>query len=63
MAAARPRWGVPPPMPQPDILGRNATSVGFRKYQTRVGAFNRFLRANGRNEEERELLAAKLVGR
>jgi Dyp-type peroxidase family len=55
--------GVPLPMPQPDILGRNGTFVGFRKYQSRVGAFNRFLRANGSTEEERELLAAKLVGR
>ncbi len=51
------------PMPQPDVLGRNGTYVGFRKYQSRVGAFNRFLRANGSTEEERELLAAKLVGR
>ena len=55
--------GVPLPMPQPDVLGRNGTYVGLRKYQTRVGAFNRFLRANGRTEAERELLAAKLVGR
>jgi deferrochelatase/peroxidase EfeB len=55
--------GVPLPMPQPEILGRNGTFVGFRKYQSRVGAFNRFLRANGNTEEERELLAAKLVGR
>ena len=55
--------GVPLPMPQPDILGRNGTFVGFRKYQTRVGAFNRFLRANGSTDAERELLAAKLVGR
>jgi Dyp-type peroxidase family len=55
--------GVPLPMPQPDILGRNGTYVGFRKYQSRVGAFNRFLRDNGSTEEERELLAAKLVGR
>jgi Dyp-type peroxidase family len=53
----------PLPMPQPDILGRNGTYVGFRKYQSRVGAFNRFLRANGSTEEERELIAAKLVGR
>jgi Dyp-type peroxidase family len=52
-----------PPMPQPDILGRNGTFVGLRKYQSRVGAFNRFLHANGSTEEERELLAAKLVGR
>ena len=55
--------GVPLPMPQPDILGRNGTFVGLRKYQTRVGAFNRFLHANGSTHEERELLAAKLVGR
>jgi len=55
--------GVLLPMPQPDILGRNGTYVGFRKYQTRVGSFNRFLQAHGRTEEERELLAAKLVGR
>jgi Dyp-type peroxidase family len=55
--------GVPLPMPQPDVLGRNGTYVGFRKYQSRVGAFNRFLRAHGSTEEERELLAAKLVGR
>src|SRR5215467_6507512 len=55
--------GVVLPMPQPDILGRNGTYVGFRKYQSRVGAFNRFLRDNGSTEEEQELLAAKLVGR
>lgn len=55
--------GVPLPMPQPEILGRNGTFVGMRKYQSRVGAFNRFLHANGRTEQERELLAAKLVGR
>jgi Dyp-type peroxidase family len=55
--------GIPLPIPQPDILGRHGTYVGFRKYQSRVGAFNRFLRANGSTEEERELLAAKLVGR
>src|SRR5262245_38000213 len=55
--------GVPLPMPQPEILGRNGTYVGMRKYQTRVGAFNRFLRANSSTEAELELLAAKLVGR
>jgi Dyp-type peroxidase family len=55
--------GVPLPMPQPDILGRNGTYVGLRRYQSRVGAFNRFLHANGSTEAERELLAAKLVGR
>jgi len=55
--------GFPLPLPQPEILGRNGTFVGFRKYQSRVGAFNRFLQAHGSTEAERELLAAKLVGR
>jgi len=55
--------GVPLAMPQPDVLGRNGTYVGLRKYQSRVGAFNRFLRENGQTHDDRELLAAKLVGR
>ena len=50
-------------MPQPEVLGRNGTFVGIRKYQSRVGAFNRFLQENAQSAEERELLAAKLVGR
>ena len=50
-------------MPQPELLGRNGTYVGIRKYQSRVGAFNRFLREHAETPEERELLAAKLVGR
>src|SRR5262249_58291362 len=36
---------------------------GFRNAQARVGGFNRFLRDHGSTEDERELLAAKLVGR
>ena len=55
--------GVPLPAPSPDVLGRNGTYVGLRKYQTRVGAFNRFLRVHAETDNERELLAAKLVGR
>ena len=55
--------GVPLPAPQPDVLGRNGTYVGLRKYQSRVGAFNRFLQAHAQTDDERELLAAKLVGR
>jgi deferrochelatase/peroxidase EfeB len=30
--------GVPLAMPQPDVLGRNGTYVGLRKYHSRVGA-------------------------
>jgi Dyp-type peroxidase family len=55
--------GVPLEMPNPEVLGRNGTYVAVRKYQTRVGTFNRFLHANGATPEERELLAAKLFGR
>jgi Dyp-type peroxidase family len=55
--------GVPLPAPKPEALGRNGTFVGLRKYQARVGAFNRFLQDNAQTESERELLAAKLVGR
>ena len=42
--------GVPLPAPQPDVLGRNGTFVGLRKYQSRVGTFNRFLRAHAETE-------------
>ena len=55
--------GVPLPAPRPEVLGRNGTYVGLRKYQSRVGTFNRFLQAHAKTEHERELLAAKLVGR
>jgi deferrochelatase/peroxidase EfeB len=55
--------GVPLPAPRPDVLGRNGTYAGLRKYQSQVGAFNRFLHEHAETDEERELLAAKLVGR
>ena len=55
--------GVPLEMPAPVVLGRNGTYVCVRKYQTRVGTFNRFLHANGATPEARELIAAKMFGR
>jgi Dyp-type peroxidase family len=55
--------GAPLPGPRPDVLGRNGTYVGLRKYQTLVGSFNRFLQAHAQTDDERGLLAAKLVGR
>ena len=55
--------GIPLAAPVPEVLARNGTYVGLRKYQSRVGAFNRFLQAHASAHEERELLAAKLVGR
>jgi len=55
--------GEPLQMPQPDALGRNSTFLAFRKYSSKVGAFNDYLKSHGKTEEERELIAAKLVGR
>jgi Dyp-type peroxidase family len=55
--------GVPLPAPQPDVLGRNGTYVGLRKYHSQVATFNRFLREHAQTEDERALLAAKLIGR
>jgi Dyp-type peroxidase family len=52
-----------PAMPQPEILGRNGTYLGFRKLHSRVAAFRQYLQANARSDAEQELLAAKLVGR
>ncbi len=37
--------GEPISMPSPDPLGRNGSFVVLRKYDSRVGAFNEFLRA------------------
>ncbi len=55
--------GVPLAMPTPRVLGRNGTFLGLRKYQSLVGTFNRFLRDHAQTDQDRELLAAKLVGR
>jgi Dyp-type peroxidase family len=52
-----------PPLPQPEILGRNGSYVVFRKLQTRVGAFRQYLRARAKDRADEELLAAKFVGR
>ena len=52
-----------PPMPRPDVLGRNGTYVVFRKLHQNVAAFRQYLRANAANTEDEELLAAKFVGR
>ena len=52
-----------PAMPQPEVLGRNGTYVGFRKLYSRVAEFRRYLRANAESPEDEELLKAKIVGR
>jgi Dyp-type peroxidase family len=55
--------GSLPPMPAPEILGRNGTYMVFRKLQTRVAAYRQYLRAKAKTREEEALLGAKIVGR
>ncbi len=50
-------------VPQPEILGRNGSYVAFRKLHQRVAAFRRYLKANARDADEEEFLAAKMMGR
>ncbi|WP_159914359.1 peroxidase [Pantoea sp. 18069] len=55
--------GVDAPLPQPEILWRNGSFMAYRRLQEHVGRFREFLRENGSTPEEREWLAAKLMGR
>lgn len=52
-----------PPMPQPDVLGRNGTYVVFRKLHQRVAAFRQYLKSSSINPGDEDLLAAKMMGR
>ena len=51
------------PFPQPEELGKNGSFLIFRKYQSQVAAFNKFINDNSSSPEKAELLAAKMVGR
>jgi Dyp-type peroxidase family len=55
--------GELPPMPMPEVLGRNGTYVVFRKLHTRVAAYRQYLRAKAASREDEALLGAKIVGR
>ena len=55
--------GSLPPMPTPDVLGRNGTYIVFRKLHTRVAAYRQYLRARASSREEEARLGAKMVGR
>ena len=55
--------GELPPMPTPDVLGRNGTYVVFRKLHTKVAAYRSYLRDRAATRAEQDLLAAKMVGR
>ena len=48
---------------EPELLGRNGTYVVFRKLHQRVADFRRYLKANSKDPEDEELLAAKMMGR
>ena len=52
-----------PPVPQPEVLGRNGSYVIFRKLHQRVAAFREYLRANAPNPDMEELIAEKMMGR
>jgi Dyp-type peroxidase family len=52
-----------PPMPTPEILGRNGTYVVFRKLHTRVAAYRTYLRQRAASRDDEALLGAKMVGR
>jgi Dyp-type peroxidase family len=59
----RDEMGGFPPMPRPEVLGRNGTYIVFRKLHQRVAAFRRYLKENCSTPAEEELLAAKMMGR
>lgn len=48
---------------EPEVLGRNGTYVAFRKLHQRVAEFRSYLKANSANDQDGELLAAKMMGR
>jgi Dyp-type peroxidase family len=52
-----------PPMPRPEVLGKNGTYVVFRKLHQRVAAFRQYLKANSSSPEAEDLLGAKMMGR
>src|SRR4029077_8233371 len=55
--------GELPPMPSPEVLGRNGTYVVFRELHTKVAAYRSYLRARSASRAEEDLLGAKMVGR
>jgi deferrochelatase/peroxidase EfeB len=55
--------GPPTRMPQPEVLTRNGSYLAYLRLEEHVGAFREFLRQHGDTSEDRELMAAKLMGR
>jgi Dyp-type peroxidase family len=52
-----------PPMPSPEVLGRNGSYVVVRKVYQDVAAFRRYLRENSTDLAGEEHLGAKMMGR
>jgi Dyp-type peroxidase family len=55
--------GELPPMPTPEVLGRNGTYVVLRKLHTKVATYRRYLRDRAASRAEEALIGAKMVGR
>ena len=55
--------GNPLGMPEPADLGRNGSYVVLRKFISRVGAFNDFVKSHAEGADAQHLLAAKMFGR
>lgn len=55
--------GLPLGVPEPSPLGRNGTFVVLRKYASRVGAFNDYLKSQAPDEAGQDLIGAKMFGR
>ncbi len=55
--------GQPLASPQPPELGNNGSYVVLRKFVSRVGAFNDYLRSQADDADAQHLLAAKMFGR
>ncbi|WP_265090227.1 Dyp-type peroxidase [Psychrobacter frigidicola] len=55
--------GSIPPMPQPEVLGKNGSFMVLRAYDSHVAKFNKYLQDNSDSVEEAELLGAKMWGR
>lgn len=55
--------GVIPPMPQPEVLGKNGSFMVLRKYHSHVADFNKYCLEQTYSPEEADKLAAKIFGR
>ena len=50
-----------PPMPTPDVLGRNGTYIVFRKLHTKVAAYRQYLRARAADRADEALLQPRVL--